>query len=285
MRSCSSTRTRAASCCCSSRRTRLTKVVPLGISSPIVDVPFAAAKHALEAVIESNQRLFDKLDVERFFFSVRPYYKPYRVGRQEYRGANAGDFSGHQRDRPVVRPVPRQRSVLRAAARRQDAVHAAGRTRRGCASACGTRVFSMSCWRWRRRTRARTGSSAMRARTSSSASLFGRYRQPAPRPAREALHRSAGGAARRGAPRGHHRERPAAAGAAALARSAARHAARGESFRHRDPSCRFQAPPEHGDRSGNSTSVGRENSRAYGRLPQRNTIRHFALAYKLFAVG
>jgi hypothetical protein len=72
----------------------LAKVVPLGISSPIVDVPFAAAKHALEAVIESNRRLFDNLDVERFFFSVRPYYKPYRVGRQEYRGANAGDFSG-----------------------------------------------------------------------------------------------------------------------------------------------------------------------------------------------
>jgi hypothetical protein len=72
----------------------LAKVVPLGISSPIVDVPFAAAKHALEAVIESNQRLFDHLDVDRFFFSVRPYYKPYKVGRQEYRGANAGDFSG-----------------------------------------------------------------------------------------------------------------------------------------------------------------------------------------------
>jgi len=72
----------------------LTKVVPLGISSPIVDVPFAAAKHALEGVVESNSRLFEKLDVERFFFSVRPYYKPYRVGRFEYRGANAGDFSG-----------------------------------------------------------------------------------------------------------------------------------------------------------------------------------------------
>jgi hypothetical protein len=72
----------------------LAKVVPLGISSPIVDVPFAAAKHALEAVIESNQRLFEKLDVERFFFCVRPYYKPYMVGRQLYRGANAGDFSG-----------------------------------------------------------------------------------------------------------------------------------------------------------------------------------------------
>ena len=72
----------------------LTKVVPLGISSPLVDVPFAAAKHALLAVVESNERLFSRLDVERFFFSVRPYYKPYRVGRLEYRGANAGDFSG-----------------------------------------------------------------------------------------------------------------------------------------------------------------------------------------------
>jgi hypothetical protein len=72
----------------------LAKVVPLGISSPIVDVPFAAAKHALSGVIESNDRLFAKLDVDRFFFCVRPYYKPYRVGRFEYRGANAGDFSG-----------------------------------------------------------------------------------------------------------------------------------------------------------------------------------------------
>ena len=72
----------------------LTKVVPLGISSPIVDVPFAAAKHALAGVVESNDRLFQTLDVERFFFSVRPYYKPYMVGRFEYRGANAGDFSG-----------------------------------------------------------------------------------------------------------------------------------------------------------------------------------------------
>jgi hypothetical protein len=72
----------------------LSKVVPLGISSPLVDVPFSAAKHALEAVIRSNDRLFAQLDVERFFFSVRPYYKPYRVGRQEWRGANAGDFSG-----------------------------------------------------------------------------------------------------------------------------------------------------------------------------------------------
>jgi hypothetical protein len=72
----------------------LAKVVPLGISSPLVDVPFSAAKAVLEAVIESNERLFANLDIERFFYCVRPYYKPHRVGRQEYRGANAGDFSG-----------------------------------------------------------------------------------------------------------------------------------------------------------------------------------------------
>jgi hypothetical protein len=72
----------------------LTKIVPLGISNPLADVPFTAARQALEAVIASNDRLFAQLDVERFFYSVRPYYKPYRVGRQEWRGANAGDFSG-----------------------------------------------------------------------------------------------------------------------------------------------------------------------------------------------
>jgi Monodechloroaminopyrrolnitrin synthase PrnB len=72
----------------------LTKVVHIGVSSPVADVLFAAAKRALEEVICTNARLLERLDVQRFFYSVRPYYKPYRVGRQEYRGANAGDFSG-----------------------------------------------------------------------------------------------------------------------------------------------------------------------------------------------
>lgn len=72
----------------------LAKVVPLGMSGSVIDVPFDAARHALEAVIECNARLYAQLDVSRFFYSVRPYYKPYMVGRQEYRGANAGDFSG-----------------------------------------------------------------------------------------------------------------------------------------------------------------------------------------------
>lgn len=72
----------------------LTSIVHIGVSSPASDVMFEAAKQSLREVIQVNRRLVEHLDVERFFYSVRPYYKPYRVGRQEYRGANAGDFSG-----------------------------------------------------------------------------------------------------------------------------------------------------------------------------------------------
>jgi hypothetical protein len=72
----------------------LSRIIPLGVSNPAADVLFEAAKDGLHDVIRCNERLFARLDVERFFFSVRPYYKPYRVGRQVYRGANAGDFSG-----------------------------------------------------------------------------------------------------------------------------------------------------------------------------------------------
>lgn len=72
----------------------LMRIVHLGVSSPAADILFETAKSALRDVLRFNARLFERLDVQRFFFSVRPYYKPYRVGRQEYRGANAGDFSG-----------------------------------------------------------------------------------------------------------------------------------------------------------------------------------------------
>jgi hypothetical protein len=72
----------------------LGRIVRLGVSSPVADVLFEDAKAALREVIRINERLMRELDVDRFFYSVRPYYKPYRVGRQEYRGANAGDFSG-----------------------------------------------------------------------------------------------------------------------------------------------------------------------------------------------
>jgi hypothetical protein len=72
----------------------LGRIVHLGVSSPVADVMFEEAKLSLRDVARFNNRLMERLDVDRFFYSVRPYYKPYRVGRQEYRGANAGDFSG-----------------------------------------------------------------------------------------------------------------------------------------------------------------------------------------------
>ena len=72
----------------------LMRIPPLGISHPVTETLLDDAREALEAVGRFNDVLFTELDVDRFFYSVRPYYKPYRVGRQEYRGANAGDFSG-----------------------------------------------------------------------------------------------------------------------------------------------------------------------------------------------
>ena len=72
----------------------LGRIVHLGVSSPIASQLFDDAAAALVDVIRFNRRLAEELDVERFFFCGRPYYKPYRVGRTEYRGANAGDFSG-----------------------------------------------------------------------------------------------------------------------------------------------------------------------------------------------
>ncbi|HTT97883.1 MAG TPA: monodechloroaminopyrrolnitrin synthase PrnB family protein [Rhizomicrobium sp.] len=72
----------------------LMRVPPLGISNKSSLMLFHNARDALKDVAATNKILFDTLDKDRFFYSVRPYYKPYRVGRQEYRGANAGDFSG-----------------------------------------------------------------------------------------------------------------------------------------------------------------------------------------------
>ncbi|KZN36041.1 indoleamine 2,3-dioxygenase [Pseudoalteromonas luteoviolacea S2607] len=72
----------------------LLKIQPLGISHPMTPVLFEEVKRALLDVIASNQTLFKQLDTESFFYVVRPYYKPYRVGKEVYRGANAGDFAG-----------------------------------------------------------------------------------------------------------------------------------------------------------------------------------------------
>ncbi|WP_242129105.1 monodechloroaminopyrrolnitrin synthase PrnB family protein [Sphingobium sp. Sx8-8] len=72
----------------------LVRISDLGVSSPVADILFGQAAAALRMVAVINARLFLKLNVDRFFCNVRPYYKPYRVGRTIWRGANAGDFAG-----------------------------------------------------------------------------------------------------------------------------------------------------------------------------------------------
>ncbi len=72
----------------------LRRTLPLGVSHPVTIDLLSAANDALEDVIRHNDSLYEKLDEDRFFYCVRPYYKPHRVGLHEYRGANAGDFAG-----------------------------------------------------------------------------------------------------------------------------------------------------------------------------------------------
>ena len=72
----------------------LLKILPLGVSHPVSYDLLVNARNALNDVVAYNEKLFEKLDTDRFFFCVRPYYKPHRVGLHEYRGANAGDFAG-----------------------------------------------------------------------------------------------------------------------------------------------------------------------------------------------
>ncbi len=68
--------------------------LPLGVSHTVTYDLLGAAKTALEEVVANNQSLFEELDVDHFFYNIRPYYKPHDVGLREYRGANAGDFAG-----------------------------------------------------------------------------------------------------------------------------------------------------------------------------------------------
>ena len=72
----------------------LVRILPLGISHPVSYHLLMDAKIALLDVSKINEKLFSQLDTDRFFYCVRPYYKPYRVGQHQYRGANAGDFAG-----------------------------------------------------------------------------------------------------------------------------------------------------------------------------------------------
>lgn len=71
----------------------LRRILPLGVTSPLAAHLFEKATDALVDVLRNNQQLDEQLDIDRFFLNVRPYFKTYRVGRMECRGANAGDFA------------------------------------------------------------------------------------------------------------------------------------------------------------------------------------------------
>lgn len=65
----------------------------LGVSNPLATYHFSDVLAALGNVMGYSRTLADELDRDRFFYNIRPYFKSYRVGRAEYRGANAGDFA------------------------------------------------------------------------------------------------------------------------------------------------------------------------------------------------
>ena len=71
----------------------LMRIPTMGVSSRGAALMLTEAREALESVATHNKQLYDKMNMSRFFFSVRPYYKPYRVGKEVHRGANAGDFA------------------------------------------------------------------------------------------------------------------------------------------------------------------------------------------------
>jgi hypothetical protein len=68
-------------------------ILNVGVSSVVAGYLLDQAEAALGDVLRFNQALARQLDIDRFFFNVRPYFKTYRVGERDYRGANAGDFS------------------------------------------------------------------------------------------------------------------------------------------------------------------------------------------------
>ncbi|MFN8619648.1 MAG: DUF1864 family protein [Chloroflexota bacterium] len=71
----------------------LRPVAAMGVTSPIVGPQLDAARVALDDVLAADQAISREVSVERFFRSIRPYFKTHRVGAGEFRGANAGDFS------------------------------------------------------------------------------------------------------------------------------------------------------------------------------------------------
>jgi len=99
----------------------LRPIANLGVSSRVAGYLFDQAEAALRDVLRFNQDLGRQLDVDRFFFNIRPYFKSYLVHDVEYRGANAGDFSAINEidvtlglcgmDDPFYRAIVREKSA------------------------------------------------------------------------------------------------------------------------------------------------------------------------------
>lgn len=70
----------------------LIRIVPLGVSHPATHDLLLAASEAIRQAVALNRELADGLDVDEFYFRVRPYLKPCQVGDDIFRGNNAGDF-------------------------------------------------------------------------------------------------------------------------------------------------------------------------------------------------
>jgi hypothetical protein len=71
----------------------LCNIPALGMSNPLATYHLTESVAALADVLRYSRALAAELDPDRFFYNIRPYFKSYRVGSQEYRGANAGDFA------------------------------------------------------------------------------------------------------------------------------------------------------------------------------------------------
>lgn len=63
------------------------------IDGPLTAYLLEDTHAALNEVLDHNRTLAAALDRDRFFYSIRPYFKPHLVSGAEYRGANAGDFA------------------------------------------------------------------------------------------------------------------------------------------------------------------------------------------------
>lgn len=70
----------------------LVRIVALGVSHPATHDLLQVAGEAVRQAVALNVELAERLDVDEFYFRVRPYLKPCQVGGTMVRGNNAGDF-------------------------------------------------------------------------------------------------------------------------------------------------------------------------------------------------